>query len=127
MNSSPQSTVRRGRAAEAMAAAYLQIQGYEIAARNVRCGALEVDLIAQRGSLLVVAEVRFRTRPVEAALEALPPEKWRRLQRAAALAARPYRLAAHRSLRCDLIVIDRTPDGVRLRHIQGIPPRRPAD
>jgi putative endonuclease len=57
---------RDGRAAlgargEALVAAHLEQQGYVIVARNVQVGRLELDLIARRGPLLVVCEVRTRS------------------------------------------------------------------
>ena len=50
-----------GRDAEALVAAKLASQGFAILGRNVRVGRLELDVIARRGSLLVVCEVRART------------------------------------------------------------------
>jgi putative endonuclease len=49
-----------GRDAEALAASYLADRGFVILGRNVRVGRLELDVIAQRGALLVVCEVRSR-------------------------------------------------------------------
>lgn len=50
-----------GQRAEALACAHLQARGFEIVGRNVRVGRLELDVIAQRGDLLVFCEVRSRT------------------------------------------------------------------
>ncbi|MDQ3033469.1 MAG: YraN family protein [Myxococcota bacterium] len=50
-----------GRDAEALVAAKLASQGFAILGRNVRVGRLELDVIARRGSLLVVCEVRARS------------------------------------------------------------------
>lgn len=50
----------RGRAAEAIAAAYLELRGYRIVAANVRDGPREIDLVAETGSLVVFVEVKFR-------------------------------------------------------------------
>ncbi len=50
-----------GRRAEELVAELLRSRGYEIVARNARVGRLELDLIARRGRLLVVCEVRSRT------------------------------------------------------------------
>lgn len=49
-----------GRDAEALVAAKLASQGFAILGRNVRVGRLELDVIARRGSILVVCEVRSR-------------------------------------------------------------------
>jgi len=49
-----------GARAEQLACDLLQRRGFEILARNVRVGRLELDVIARRGGLLVVCEVRSR-------------------------------------------------------------------
>lgn len=51
----------RGRAAEALAATYLQRQGLRIVERNWRCRFGEIDLIARDGPSLVFVEVRARS------------------------------------------------------------------
>jgi putative endonuclease len=50
----------RGRRAELAVADYLFADGFDLVGRNVRLGALELDIVARRGPLLVVAEVRTR-------------------------------------------------------------------
>jgi len=49
-----------GRLAEFAVADYLFAAGFDLIARNVRLGRLELDLVARKGSLLVVTEVRTR-------------------------------------------------------------------
>jgi len=49
-----------GARAEQLACDYLERCGFAILARNVRLGRLELDVIARRGALLVVCEVRSR-------------------------------------------------------------------
>lgn len=49
-----------GARAEALVAQYLVTEGYEIVARNLRLGALELDIVARRGPLIAVVEVRTR-------------------------------------------------------------------
>lgn len=39
----------------------LLVDGFEVLARNLRLGALEIDIVARRGALLVVTEVRTRS------------------------------------------------------------------
>ena len=46
----------RGRAAEALAAAYLELIGYQVVARNLRLGGVEVDLVADDGPVRVIVE-----------------------------------------------------------------------
>ena len=50
-----------GRAGEALAAAYLELIGYEVVRRNVRFGHREIDLVARQGRTLVFVEVKLRT------------------------------------------------------------------
>ena len=51
---------RLGRQGEDIAAAYLGKQGYLILARNWRCPAGELDIVAREGGALVFVEVRTR-------------------------------------------------------------------
>lgn len=51
---------RLGRLGEELAARRLESEGYRIVARNYRCSAGEVDLVAQDGDCLVFVEVRTR-------------------------------------------------------------------
>lgn len=50
-----------GKAGEEKAAQFLLEKGYEILARNYRHQHAEIDLIAQKGKLLVFVEVKTRT------------------------------------------------------------------
>jgi putative endonuclease len=51
---------RLGERGEQIAAAYLQNQGYVILARNWRCPAGELDIVAREGGSLAFVEVRTR-------------------------------------------------------------------
>ncbi len=46
---------------EVLAAAYLKTQGYRILEMNYRCRYGEIDIIAQKGKLLVMVEVKYRS------------------------------------------------------------------
>lgn len=50
----------RGAVAETIARAYLELRGYAFVARNVRDGPRELDLIMERGRLVVFVEIKFR-------------------------------------------------------------------
>lgn len=50
----------RGRDAEEAAAEKLRANGFRILWQNLRIGALELDLVAMKGDLVVVVEVRTR-------------------------------------------------------------------
>jgi putative endonuclease len=49
-----------GRRAELAVADYLFACGFDLLARNLRLGRLEIDVVARRGSLVVMTEVRTR-------------------------------------------------------------------
>lgn len=49
-----------GAAAEEAVARYLAVRGFDVVARNLRLGRLELDIVARRGPLVVVVEVRHR-------------------------------------------------------------------
>jgi len=75
-----------GRRAEALAALHLEQQGFEIVARNVRAGRLELDIIARRRDLVVFCEVRARRRagPISPA-DTIDHRKIQRIRQAAAI------------------------------------------
>jgi putative endonuclease len=52
--------IEYGQRGEERAAGWYLARGYEIVARNWRCPVGEIDLIARRGRLLVVCEVKAR-------------------------------------------------------------------
>lgn len=49
-----------GRAGEDYAVEFLAERGFEILARNYRCGRNEIDLIAKRGNIISFVEVKTR-------------------------------------------------------------------
>jgi len=53
-------TKETGDEAETLAAQYLVAQGYEILERNWRFQHLELDIVARKGPMLVIAEVKSR-------------------------------------------------------------------
>lgn len=50
-----------GRRAEALVVAYLEERGLRIEGTNLRLGALELDIVARHGGVIVVVEVRCRS------------------------------------------------------------------
>lgn len=67
---------RLGRWGEGVAATHLEAHGYTILARNWRCAAGEIDLVARDGETLVFVEVKTRRgREYGAPEEALTPRK----------------------------------------------------
>lgn len=87
MGDGPRAPVDRravGRRAEDAVAAHLEAQGYRVLARNLRLGALELDLVVRRGPLVAIVEVRARGRGSYAGpFASVTPVKQARLLRAA--------------------------------------------
>lgn len=90
----------RGRIGESVAVALLQRSGYTILARNVRCGRVELDIVAEEAGMLVFVEVKARwSERYGAPEEAMTLTKRRNVLHAAAqylqtnsLEARPWRV-----------------------------------
>ena len=105
---------QRGRRAEQLAALLLMAKGWRIVARRRRMPMIEVDLVARRGAMLAVVEVKQRA-TLDAAVCALTPWAAERLQSAA------RQLAAEAgpdvSARVDLIALA---PGRWPRHIPGV-------
>jgi len=93
-----------GRRAEVLAAVWLMAKGYRILGFRLRTRQAEIDLLALRGKVLAVVEVKRRT-SLMAALETVTLDQRARLRRAgmAVVAGRP-RLAGA-SVRLDLIAL----------------------
>jgi putative endonuclease len=102
-----------GRLAESVAAWRLRLGGYRVVGRNVRVAGREVDLLARRGGLLVVCEVKARRSLLFGTpLEAVGPHKRRRLREAAeVLMARDPTVE---EVRFDVIAVT----GTRIRHLR---------
>jgi putative endonuclease len=95
----------KGRQAEADAAAYLQQQGLTILARNYRCKAGEIDLIARHDNTLIFIEVRSRkSAQFGGAAASITPQKQRKLL----LTAQHYLLSYRKPPPCrfDAILFD---------------------
>ncbi len=86
-----------GRRAEVVAALWLMMKGYRILGFRLATPLGEIDLLAQRGKVLAVVEVKQRT-TIEDALDAVTPTQRDRLRRAAA------HVSAHRMALRDLFV-----------------------
>jgi len=99
---------RVGLAAEALAELALRLKGYRILARRFRAPGGEIDLVARRGTIVAIIEVKARpTR--EAARDAVTGRQRARIAAAARsfIAARTYGLppAGDMVLRFDIVVV----------------------
>jgi len=113
------SDARLGRAGEDAAAAYLESRGYRIAARNARADRVELDLVVERGGVVVFVEVKTRRSrrlgPPEASVDA---RKQARIARGAAAWLRAQRRRPRR-VRFDVVTCEPDPDGrFRIRHLE---------
>ena len=81
---------RRGRLAEAMCRWHLRLHGWRIVASGWRCPSGEIDILARRGGVLAIVEVKSRG-DIGSAADAILPRQRRRIARAASafLLARP--------------------------------------
>jgi putative endonuclease len=78
------SSRRLGPDAERRVRRHYRLRGYRILASNTRAGGYELDVVARRGRTVVVCEVKARSGPGYGdPLEAVGPEKARRVRRAA--------------------------------------------
>jgi len=99
-----QRAYRAGRKAEMIASALLRLKGYRILARDYRAGVGELDIVARRGRLLAVIEVK-RRRDLAMALDAVSARQRRRIARAAAAYVGRHSGLADLDIRFDVIVV----------------------
>ncbi len=109
-----------GRYGEDVAARHLTDRGYELVARNWRCRAGEIDIIARHGRLLCFVEVKTRSSEAFGVpAEAVSRAKAQRLRVVAATwlaAVRP----PYADLRFDVISVLRSPAGpATVEHLMG--------
>jgi putative endonuclease len=114
--------VELGRRAESAAADYLFARGFEVLGRNVRLGALELDLVARYGDLVVVAEVRTRGDGARVGpFESVTRAKRARLKRAAERLWREQFAAAKevKRMRIDVVAITFIAGTTLVEHAEG--------
>jgi putative endonuclease len=107
-----------GALGEDAAAELLRSRGYRIVAKNHRCRLGEVDLVAEKGDLLVFVEVRTRA---TAAFGGPEETVNLRKQRRVIAAARDYlaqRRGPARALRFDVVAVVDGPKGPSLMHFE---------
>lgn len=108
---------RRWWRAETIAALYLRLTGWRILARRRQLPMIEIDIVARRGGVLAIVEVKYRP-TLDQALSVLAPYSAERLARAARqLAAEHAGRDIMVAARVDLIALA---PGHFPRHIQGI-------
>ena len=105
----------RGIYAERLAGLWLQMKGYHIAARRFETRFGEIDIIARRGNVIAIVEVKARP-TLEEAMEAVKQQSRKRIDKAANVFLARQPDAKKLRLRYDLIAISpwKLP-----RHIEG--------
>lgn len=103
-----------GRRAEVLAAAWLMLKGYRILGFRLPTPLGEIDLLAQRGNVLAVIEVKRRA-SLDDALDAVTFDQRARLRRAAAHIVQHRTSLRNATVRLDLIALA---PGRRPRHLR---------
>ncbi len=111
---------RAGERAEELAADFLRAQGFEILARNYLRRLGELDIVARRAQLLVIAEVRTRaSRAYGGAAASVDRRKQQRITRTAAALLQQHAELARLPVRFDVIVVsDPMGEGPRVEWIR---------
>ena len=95
---------RQGHSGEWWAAQALRLKGFRIVARRYRTPLGEIDLIARRGDLVLIVEVK-RRRTLQAAMEAVTQHAQHRILNASNLWLARQVGASRLSLRYDLVAV----------------------
>lgn len=103
----------KGREAEAQAAQFLMLQGFDILATRRKTKAGEIDLIARKPGLIVFAEVKWRRKSADLDL-AIDEHRLARVAAAVEIVAHEYATAGE-DIRIDVLLLA---PGARPRHIE---------
>ena len=95
---------RLGKRAEWFAAIALMIKGYKLVARRFKTRAGEIDIIARKGDLVIMVEVKARPN-VQQAVDAVSHSSQGRISNAADLWHAKQPDAAKLSIRFDIIAV----------------------
>ena len=105
-----------GKWGEELACEKLVTEGYAIVGRNWRMNHLEIDIVAQKGTDVVFAEVKTRTNMDEDPLEAIDKRKISNMARAAG-AWLHANDTIPTDIRFDVFAINGTPENYRIEHL----------
>jgi len=103
----------RGRKGEGLAALWLRLKGYRILARGYRAAVGEIDIVARRGRVVALVEVKARARLADARA-AITPVQRRRIARAAEVFLQRHPALHGCDLRYDAVLLA---PGHRPRHV----------
>lgn len=99
-----QAAQRRGLRAERLAAWWLRLKGYRIVGSDVRTPAGQIDVIARRGNVLVIVEVKQRD-DRRTAVEAVTARQQSRLAAAAGAVVARQPAFGRLDIRFDVVLI----------------------
>ena len=104
----------RGSAGEELAAAYLEMEGFVVEARNVRVAGVEIDIVARDRDFRVLVEVKLRSRTdyggAALAVDRMKRERLRRAAHVLMVDALPVRI--------DVVAIEPGDGGVHIQHFR---------
>jgi putative endonuclease len=111
-----------GRLGEDAAVRHLAELGWTIIERNWRCPEGELDVVAHDGSVLVVCEVKTRSRAAYGTpIEAITPAKAERLRRLSVRWLESYGISPTAEVRIDVIGLLRAgPGRFDVEHLKGV-------
>jgi len=109
----------RGRAAEDLAAAWLERRGLEVLARNHATRRGEVDLVCREGAVLCFVEVRSRTSRAQGGPEETVDRRKARRVVAAATDWAVRNGGLDRAIRFDVVAVTFEAGGPRIEHFPG--------
>ncbi len=95
---------RRGHFSETLAAMALRVKGFRIVARRYRTKLGEIDLVARRGDLILIVEVKARP-TLDEAMDAIGRESEHRIEGAADLWLTRQRDQDRLSMRFDMVAV----------------------
>ena len=95
---------RKGHRGEKFAEIALRLKGWRIVARRYRSPLGEIDLIARRGNLIAMVEVKARS-SFRAAMDSVTPAAQKRIMGSADLWLARQKDAAKLSIRFDIIAV----------------------
>jgi len=122
LNTSSPSRHARGREAEQAAAEWIALRGFRVLWRNMRLGALELDIVAKKDDLVIIVEVRTRgAGSFASALASVSSTKKRTLLRAsrALWRTRLSKMADVARVRIDVAAVTFGPAGPEVEWVAG--------
>ena len=102
-------TYQKGHWAEWISLLYMRLKGYRLLTKRFnstgrKTGAGEIDLVLQKGKMIVFCEIKYR-RTLNEALESIRPAQQKRIRRGAELFLKRFRKYNGFDIRFDVIAL----------------------